>query len=136
MRPNSNRAYIVLLEDSFDVASNYYLVDSYLSLLALTSDSNEKTLKFLAENDPIWSQSFLQPFQAVIQNFKEQHEKMADHQKDKESLAQRFVSEIIQKQIGWLSGHFQTVLRINQFIKDYPIMKLLDLQKQLILKKP
>ena len=37
MKSNNNKAYIVLLEDSFDVISNYYLVDSYMSLLTVTS---------------------------------------------------------------------------------------------------
>ncbi len=76
---NNNKAYVVLLEDNFDVVSNYFLVDSYLSLLSISSDSNDKILKLLKENDPIWSESYLEPFQNTIKNFKEQHEKLSEH---------------------------------------------------------
>jgi hypothetical protein len=62
MRSNNNKAYIVLLEDSFDVISNYFLVDSYMSLLTVTSSSNDKIFSFFKENDPIWNESFLESF--------------------------------------------------------------------------
>ena len=71
MVKNKNRAYVVLLEDSFDVASNYFLVDSYLSLLAVTSQTNDKIFKFLKADDPIWKESHLEPFQSTIKNFRE-----------------------------------------------------------------
>lgn len=62
MPSNNNKAFVILLEDNFDIVSNYFLVDSYLSLLSVTSDTNEKIIKFLKENDPIWNESYLEPF--------------------------------------------------------------------------
>ncbi len=88
---------MVLLEDNFDVVSNYFMVDSYMSLLAMYSDSNEQLFNFFKENDPIWNESYLEPFKETIKKFKEVHEKMTENQKDKEYMINKLVSEHINK---------------------------------------
>lgn len=54
MIKNNNKAFVIFLDDEFDFISNFYLMDSYLSLLAVTSETNDKIFNFLKENDPIW----------------------------------------------------------------------------------
>ncbi len=95
MPKNNNRAFVVLLDDSFDVISNYFLVDSYLSLFAITSDSNEKIIQQFKDSDPIWSENYLDSYENIVKNLKEQHEKMTERQSDKETLTQKLVGDII-----------------------------------------